>query len=306
MNRVPVRPLLLAAAAAGLLPAGCRTLQQLGAGAADIAAATGAITSDQAASIKRGSEAVIKTFEDLTPEQEYYIGRAVAATVISRYRPLDDAELNRYVNLVGQSLAQASDRPFTFGGYHFLVLDSDEINAFAAPGGLVAVTRGMLRCCGSEAAVAAVLAHEIGHVELRHGLRAIRQGRLSSALTTIALEAGKHLAGEDLAQVTRAFEGSIGDITQTLMTSGYSRAAERQADAAAVRILQRVGYDPRALTEMLEAMQGRLKPGGPDFAKTHPDPADRIRDVNRAILTGPAAPEPPARRARFARATRGI
>jgi predicted Zn-dependent protease len=115
--------------------------------AADVAAGAGVITPDQAESTKRVGSAVTKTFQDITPEQEYYIGRTVAATVLAGYKPKDSDDLNGYVNRVGQSLAQFSTKPETFGGYHFLVLDSDEINAFAAPGGLVLVTRGLLRCC---------------------------------------------------------------------------------------------------------------------------------------------------------------
>ncbi len=76
--------------------------------------------------------------------------------------------------MLGQSLVIFSDRPETFGGYHFLLLDSNEINAFAAPGGLILVTRGMLQCCANEDELAAVLAHEIAHVEKKHGLTAIK------------------------------------------------------------------------------------------------------------------------------------
>ena len=219
------------------LAAGCETVDKLTAGAADIAAGTGLMTKDQAESAKRVSGAVTKTFQDITPEQEYYIGRTVAATVLLGYKPLQADGLNDYLNRVGQALAQFSTRPETFGGYHFLVLDSDEINAFAAPGGLILVTRGLLQCCQTEDELAAVLAHEIGHVEKLHGLRAIRTGRLNSALTILAVEAGKNLAGENLAEVTKAFDESINDITTTLMNSGYSRRLEFEADAAAIAIL---------------------------------------------------------------------
>lgn len=305
MNRAA--PLLLAAAipAAAIL-SGCKTIEVLGEGAAEIGRATGAIDEQQAESIRKSSRAVAKTFEDITPEQEYYIGRAVAATILSRYPVFEDERATRYLNVLGQTLAQASDRPETFGGYHFLVLDTDEINAFAAPGGLILISRGMLRCCRSEAAVAAVLAHEIGHVENEHGLKAIRTSRLTGALTILAVESAKSLGGEDLANVTEAFEGSIDDITSTLADSGYARSAEREADRAAVRILERVGYDPRALIAMLEEMDRRLVPGGLDFAKTHPDPEDRIDDVRRMISADPSAPPPPARRQRFARAMEGL
>ena len=209
-----------------VLAAGCETVNQITAAAADVAAATGAITPEQAESTKRVSTAVTKTFQDITPEQEYYIGRTVAATVLTQHKPLSAEKLNAYLNQVGQSLAQFSERPETFGGYHFLALDSAEINAFAAPGGLILVTRGLLDCCQTEDELAAVLAHEIGHVEKQHGLRAIRTGRLNSALTILAVEAGKNLAGEQLAEVTKAFDESINDITTTLMNSGYSRKLE--------------------------------------------------------------------------------
>jgi len=283
--------------AAILTCAGCATVTDV---ATQVAAGTGVITSGQAASISKSVKAVAKTFEDITPEQEYYIGRSVAATVLQTYPPSNDEAANRYLNLIGTALAYASTKPETFGGYHFQVLDSDDINAFAAPGGLIMVSRGLLRCCKTEDAVAAVLAHEIGHVEGAHGLRAIKKGRLTSALTTLATESGKQLGGEQLAQVTEVFEGSIKDITSTLMNNGYARSLEREADASAIRIMQQVGYDPNALADMLREMKKLLKPGGLDFAKTHPDPEDRIKDVVELIGGTPSPATPPAaRQARF-------
>lgn len=283
---------------------GCASVTQLTTGALQSA---GMITSDQAGSINRSAEAVEKTFKDITPEQEYYIGRSVAATVLTSYPPFDQQAANNYLNVLGQSLAMASDRPETFGGYHFLVINSDDINAFAAPGGLVLVSRGLIRCCRSEDALAAVLAHEIGHVQLQHGLRAIRKGRLTSALTVLSVEAGKNLAGDQLAEVTKAFEGSITDISTTLMNSGYARGLESDADESAVILLRRVGYDPRALLDMLEQMRVHLKPGGVDFAKTHPSPEDRIAHVRKLIGSTPPPPAaPPARQKRFAAAIAGV
>ena len=196
----------------------------------------------------------------------------------------------------------ASDRPETFGGYHFLLLDSDEINAFAAPGGLILVTRGLVRCCESEDELAAVLAHEIGHVQSKHGLRAIKKSRLTSALTILAVEAARNLGGEDLKQLTEDFEGSIMDVTETLVNSGYARELEKEADEAAVAILDRVGYDPRALVAMLEKMGERVKPGGPGFGKTHPSPSDRIEALDPSLANKPVMADPAARRARFTRA----
>ncbi|MCX8107663.1 MAG: M48 family metalloprotease, partial [Verrucomicrobiae bacterium] len=154
-----------------LFLAGCGTLETVTKIGTSVAVGTGAITPQEAGSITRTTTAAAKAFESITPEQEYYIGRAVAATILKTYRPYEDETANRYLTVLGQALALASDRPETFCGYHFLILDTDEINAFAMPGGLIFVSRGLLRCCKHEDAVAAVLAHEIGHVECQHGLK---------------------------------------------------------------------------------------------------------------------------------------
>jgi predicted Zn-dependent protease len=243
--------------------------------------------------------AIGKSFQDITPEQEYYIGRAVAANVVSKYPPSPNDRFNMYLNTLGQTLAQASDRPDTFGGYHFLMLDSPEINAFAAPGGLILVTRGMVQLCRTEDALAAVLSHEIAHIQGMHGLKSIKNSRLTTAFTIIGTEAAKSYGPAQLSKLTEVFEGSITDVTSTLMTSGYSRDLEQEADKGAVTILRRVGYDPGALVVMLTEMKKQLKPGGLDFAKTHPDPKDRIDYVKPLIGNASAKPSPPERQRRF-------
>ncbi len=254
----------------------------------------------QAGSALKAAVALGKSFQDITPEQEYYIGRAVAANVVSTYPPSPNDRFDLYLNTLGQTLAQASDRPETFGGYHFLLLDSSEINAFAAPGGLILVTRGMVRLCKSEDDLAAVLAHEISHVQGQHGLKSIKNSRLTTAFTIIGSEAAKSYGPAQLSKLTEVFQGSITDITSTLMKSGYSRDLEREADKGAVTILRRVGYDPGALIIMLTEMKKQLKPGGLDFAKTHPDPKDRIEDIKPLVGSGPSTtPVSPERRKRF-------
>ncbi len=284
---------------AATLFCGCDTIAEKG---TEIAREAGLISADEAESIARGAQAVQKTWQDLTPEQEYYIGRAVAAQVFQTYAPLDQPQANAYLNLLGQSLAIFSDRPETFGGYHFLLLDSDEVNAFAGPGGLILVTRGMLRCCENEDELAAVLAHEIGHVAKKHGLSAIKQGRLTEAFTIVATESAKQLGGEELASLTREFEGSVSDVVMTLTTSGYSRTQEREADAAAVGLLQRAGYPETAMITMLERMDEQLADaGGLGFAKTHPSARSRADALRPTIAD--AAPVPnPIREQRFSAA----
>lgn len=289
--------------ALALFPTGCSTVSQVGTMAGQ---AAGVITAEQAASINRTAAAAEKTFKDITPEQEYYIGRSVAATVLATYKPDGQAALNEYLNVLGQMLAQVSDKPETFGGYHFLVLETDEVNAFAAPGGLILVSRGLLRCCRSEDALAAVLAHEIGHVQNQHGLQAIKRGRVNTALTVFAVEAGKTLAGDNLAEVVQAFEGSVTDVASTLMNSGYSRSLENDADAAAVTILKRAGYNPQALVALLTDMKARLAADSRGFGKTHPSPETRIQNVSGLIGAQPAAAASPARQQRFAAAVGSI
>jgi predicted Zn-dependent protease len=305
MTTTRTATLLLAAAilVTTALVLGCGQMAKV---ASQVAADQGMITQEEAGSINRTVEGLERYWTDITPEQEHYIGRAVAATLLAEYPPLDDPAANRYLNQLGQSLVLVSERPETFGGYRFLLLDSDEVNAFACPGGLILVTRGLVRCCESEDALAAVLAHEIGHVAGKHGLRAIKSSRLTSALTILATESARTFGSEDVAQLTEDLEGSISDITRTLVSSGYSRDLEREADRAAVAILDDIGYSPHGLDAMLEVMQRRWSPRGPGFMRTHPSPQDRRREVG-PLLAGAAPLAPPAaRQQRFGSALAGI
>jgi beta-barrel assembly-enhancing protease len=265
------------------LVAGCAGLGSVTEIGSSLAVATGRMTEQQAQSLTRTAQAVERSFEDITPEQEYYIGRAVGAVILDQYQPYDEAVATDYLNLVGQALGLASDRPELFGGYRFMILDADEINAFATPSGLIFVSRGMLRLTRSEDDLAAVLAHEIGHIQHRHGLKAIRTSRITTALTSAAITGAQFATSAEVAELTEVFEGSISDITSTLVNSGYSRSAEREADEAAVEIMKRVGYDPAALVRVLERMNENWVSDGPGFAQTHPTPDTRIRVVRNAI-----------------------
>ncbi len=239
---------------------------------------------------KKKLETLKKTTEEITPEQEYYIGRAVAATVLQTYPAWDSKVVNDYLNTLGQSLAMASTVPETFSGYHFLAMDSADINAFGAPSGFILVTRGLLRCATSEDEVAAILAHEIGHVTGGHGMKAIKASRLAEAGALLAKWGTSGSDSSLTGKLTAAFTDSITDIVKTMITSGYSRDLEMQADMAALAILHRMGYDPRALIRVLQVMKTKLKPDGKDFAKTHPDPAQRIAYLEEAIKGLGASP----------------
>lgn len=290
----------------GLLAfAGCETFGSIAAG---VGVATGTLDRSEAQAVRDSATAVSRSFEDFTPEQEYYIGRSVGATILDQYETYDAEAVNRYLNKLGQSLALASDRPELFAGYRFQVLDSQELNAFATPSGLVFVTRGMLNLAESEAEVAAILAHEIGHIEHKHGLKAIRASRINTALTSVALTSVQVASDSEIAELTETFEGTINDITSSLVNSGYSRGAEREADRTAVKILRRVGYDPYALRRVLEGMQAAWSPDGPGYAQTHPSPQDRIDDVEDEIPDDATrdTTAPPARRERYQAAMGGV
>ncbi|HTX72471.1 MAG TPA: M48 family metalloprotease [Rectinemataceae bacterium] len=285
-------------------------LGQLGQAATGALQGAGVIDQNQAQAINQSAQAVAKSFEDITPEQEYYIGRAVAASLLSTRKVFDVKAVTDYLNLLGQSLALASVRPETFGGYHFLAVDSEEINAFAAPGGLILVTRGLLRCAQNEDELAAILAHEVSHVALQHGLKSIKKDRLTKAAIGVGTTAAQVLGPKELQEQTSIFKDSVGDITSTLVNSGYSRDTEFEADASALIILKNVGYDARALEAVLRVMKSKLKPGGNDFAKTHPAPDLRIQRIEKA-LAGYRSPSPDpavlaARQARFRAALAGI
>ncbi|HAS82834.1 MAG TPA: peptidase M48 [Verrucomicrobia bacterium] len=286
--------------------AGCKALDVATQVGTSAAVAAGAINPQQAQSIQRSTSALGKAFENMTPEHEYYIGRSVAATILSTYKVFDQAAATQYLNTLGAALAMVSEKPETFGGWHFVIMDTDEINAFAAPGGFILISRGMLRCCRNEDELAAVLAHEIGHVQREHGLKAIKKSRWTSAFTIMASEAGKSLGGQQLAELTTLFEGSISDVTQTLVNGGYGRSSEREADADAIVILRRIGYNPEGLFNLLAEMDKRLEKDTRGFGKTHPDRKDRLKDNRKAIgAQAPIAPHP-ARDARFKTALSGI
>ena len=303
-----MKKLLIVSAFSALLMAlpACETLDAISRAGTSVGVATGVINPQQADSINKSASAAGKTMDKLTPENEYYIGRAVAASLLKSNKPYDNPVLNQYLNVLGQTLAAVSDKPETFGGYHFMAMDTPEVNAFAAPGGLILVSRGLLRCCKNEDALAAVLAHEVGHIQGEHAINAIRKSRLTSAFTTLATEAGKNLAGEQVAQLTTAMEGSISDITSTLVNSGFARKYENEADATAVAIMKRIGYNPAGLRDMLAEMETRMKSDEAGFAKTHPDPKDRIASITPLLKDCGPVVTPRERQARFDKAMAGI
>lgn len=191
------------------------------------------------------------------------------------YPLLDDAATLAYVDRVGQAVVMTNDGVrHTFADYHFAVLATDEVNAFACPGGTILVTRGLLQKTASEDELAAVLAHEVAHVTLAHGLQAIQKANLAEAFTYLGAGAAQAaMKPEDLQKLTGLFDSSVKDIVHTLITSGYSRDAELAADHLGRDFLATTGYDPQALTRVLAKMQAAGGQGG--MFATHPAPQDR-------------------------------
>jgi len=220
----------------------------------------------------------------MSDSEEYYVGRAVAARVLAANRLYQDPQLTLYVNEVGQTVARKSTRPDTFKGYHFAVLDTSEPNAFACPGGIIFVTKGLVLMCGNEDELAAVLAHEVAHVANKDGVNSISQARWTEVLTTLGTETAKQYAGAG-GQLVTLFEGSIDDVFKTIVVNGYSRSAEEAADAQAVSTLRKAGYDPGAMAALLAKMAAKGSAGATGIYKTHPPTADRLAKVKSA---GPA------------------
>jgi predicted Zn-dependent protease len=294
-----------AALALVLVLAGCQAVKQ---GAADIIASTGKISKDDAQSLVKTAEVLRSSFSEITEQEEYYIGRATAALILAKYRPYRDAAMNGYINTMGTAIAYASDRPETYAGYHFLVLDTDEVNAMAAPGGFIFITRGLVKRCADEETLAAILAHEIGHVAGRHGLQSIKKSRLIDAFKAIGSEASRQFDSKELAKVTGIFEGVLGDVVETLVERGYDRKLEYEADKMALSYAVRTGYSPAGLAEFLSGMEEH-KPSGPaaGWFKTHPSAADRLTRVKTetaALGTVPA--KLAVRTARFAAAVKAL
>ena len=244
-----------------------------------------------ATSIFKVGNSVVKSMEDISSEQEYYIGRSVSVNILSRYRIYNNKVATAYINNIGLLLTYQSEIPTTYGGYHFAILDSDEINAFGAPGGFIFVTRGLLRCAQNEDAVAAILAHEISHITHQHGLRSVKSSRWSEAGVLLATEVAEKATNGKMSSLVDVFQGSINDVVNTMVVNGYSRSYEFEADESAYKLLARVGYNPNALIEILEVMDKRLKPGTDGFASTHPSTKDRVAKFDKTSSESVSIPK---------------
>jgi predicted Zn-dependent protease len=247
----------------------------------------------------KGATKAHEAARPITDSEEYYVGRAVAARILAKYKLSQNAKLTEYVNEVGNVVARKSTRPNPFRGYHFAVLDTDEINAFACPGGIIFITKGLIMTCKNEDQLAAVLAHEVAHVANKDGINSISKARWTEVWTAMGKEAVTMYGGSVAAGLVSLFEGTIDDVFKTIVVNGYSRQAEEAADAAAVTTLTRAGYDPTALVAVLTTMEAKGKGATSGIFKTHPATADRLAKVKALACEAPPSKGEAIRTQRF-------
>lgn len=295
----------LAALAALLLGAGCAYVRQLPGGEVLADAAernAGLVGENLVRAVQSGELSKTATF---SMEQEHHLGKTVAASVVARLggrtlAPEHAATL--YVRRVGTIVALAAaelrdeaSRPYPLQGYRFIPVEAGQANAVGAPGGFVAITTGLLRAARSEDELAAVLAHEVAHVQLGHTMQPVEAARRQERLTGVLLEGTSDV-------VHRFFGKVVSAGTDFVLDRGFGKKNELAADALAARILAEAGYDPGALAAFLGRLEGASAKGG--FLSRHPPAAERVRALGPSPALARDAPE--VRRARFDRAVRAL
>lgn len=209
----------------------------------------------------------------VSEEQEIQMGQQGAEEAKAAYGLVDDPALQKYVSSIGLEIAKKTERPDL--PWAFYVIDDPAVNAFALPGGPVFITRGILGAMNSEAELASVLGHEIGHITARHSAQQMSQQQLA------ALGLG---VGSMLSTKVANLSGVIGQGLQLLFLK-YSRDDESQADALGFRYMMQVNYDPREMAAMFRTLdretpaEGRL----PAWLSTHPDPGNRYQTALRRV-----------------------
>lgn len=207
-------------------------------------------------------------------EEEVAVGRQIAGNLLGAAPLVKDKALQTYVNLIGRWVADQSERPDL--AWHFGVIDSNDVNAFAAPGGYVFVTKGLYRMLDSEAALAGVLAHEVGHVVRKHHYKVIQQAK--------AVDFGSRFLGQKVGKDNKLAQSLIGSGAE-IVARGLDKNAEYEADRMAVVIAARGGYDQYAFLDVLEAMGHYAK--GDDAVKllfkTHPLPDERLTRLDTSM-----------------------
>ncbi len=212
------------------------------------------------------------------PADDVKLGRQAAAEAEQQFPLLRDAEVQSYVESVGQRLVAAIPPEFQHPEfrYYFKVINASDINAFALPGGPMYVNRGMIQAARNEGEMAGVMAHELSHVALRHGTAQATKAQKYGLLAGIAGIAGTIFGGPGLGQIA---QGSVG-----VYFLKFSREYETEADLLGARIMANAGYDPRDLANMFQTIE-RQGGGGGGFLSDHPSPSNRYARINQEAQT---------------------
>jgi len=214
----------------------------------------------------------------ISDSQEIGLGQEFDKQVRSESKILADQDWQNYFNEVGQKIVAVSDRPNI--EYHFTVIESDDINAFATPGGYVYIYTGLLKLMNTEAELVAVTAHEISHIVARHGVKRLQQAMGIDILYQIVV-------GES---DTKTLQTAIG-LGLTVALSGYSRANEREADQYGILYMTNAGYNPTGAINMFERLAS-VSEGQRNFFEnmfaTHPETQERIDNARAEIAQFPA------------------
>lgn len=223
-----------------------------------------------------------------TPEpDEAEIGRHLAGTLVGVKKLSRNLSAQRYVNAVGRWLTLHTSR--STGSWRFGILEDHDVNAFAAPGGYVFVTEGLLELLESEAELAAVLSHEIAHVTYEHHLHAVRKGNLLGAALDTSITVADAALGGKASVGRREFVQRAVNAARTLYARGLDRKDEYQADGEALRLMTVSGYDPYAFVAVMQKLEARVASDGRMalLLQTHPRPADRIDALSKGLATLP-------------------
>ena len=208
-------------------------------------------------------------------QDDVKLGRQAAQEAEQQFPLLNDAQVQNYVEGVGERLVAAIPSQFQHPefDYYFKVVNARDINAFALPGGPMYVNRGMIEAARSEGEMAGVMAHEISHVALRHGTAQATKGQKYGTLAAIAGIAGTIFGGPGVGQLAQA--------PFAVYLLKFSREYETEADILGAQIMARAGYDPRDLANMFRTIQQQGGGSSGGFLSSHPSPNDRYARINR-------------------------
>lgn len=229
-----------------------------------------------------GATQVLSSSKEIDYLTERSIGESLALEGLQRFgNPVKNEALQRYVNLVGNAVAGNSKRATI--PYQFAVLDSPVQNAFAVPGGVIFVSRALVSILDDESELAAVLAHEVGHVAAKHALKSTQRAQLLQGVGTITAAS----VGGDKG---KKFASAIGDMQAVLFDKGLDKEMEFEADLASMETTYRTGYDPSALIRVLKKLQ-KLEASSKDkkgsWFSTHPPLSERIARLQAQLRKYP-------------------